>query len=139
MPVAGNAVLAPSASTSVPTSSVVTLANGQNAADLVSLAAPGGAYERVPFGPVLLEGRRNARRARARDRALGHGRVLEGPKGSRVLQSFKSVAANPTFEHASLLEKRLRFEKFGRIFLHHLFAHAGEELTSIAHSLALIV
>src|SRR3546814_14847751 len=47
---------------------------------------------------------------------------LEFPRGSRFLQSFKAVAANPNFEHASVFEARLRFEELGQIFLAHLRA-----------------
>lgn len=50
------------------------------------------------------------------------------PQGSRFLQSFKSVAASTTFEHAQIFTKRLRFEDLGRVFLDHLTAHAGDAL-----------
>ncbi|MDO6413539.1 Hsp70 family protein [Sphingomonas sp. BIUV-7] len=46
------------------------------------------------------------------------------PQGSRFLQSFKSVAANPAFEHATIFEKRFRFEELGRLFLKKLAARA---------------
>ena len=38
---------------------------------------------------------------------------LEYPEGSRFLQSFKSVAASSAFEHASVFDKRMRFEDLG--------------------------
>ncbi len=56
---------------------------------------------------------------------------LDFPQGSRFLQSFKSVAASATFEHANLFEKRLRFEELGQIFLTHLMAHGGEALRDL--------
>ncbi len=56
---------------------------------------------------------------------------LDFPQGSRFLQSFKSVAANPGFEHATLFEKRLRFEELGRIFLDHLRGHGGEAMRQL--------
>jgi len=56
---------------------------------------------------------------------------LEYPQGSRFLQSFKSVAASRAFEHATIFEKRLRFEEFGAIFLNRLRAHAGEALKAL--------
>lgn len=56
---------------------------------------------------------------------------LDFPQGSRFLQSFKSVAASPTFEHANLFEKRLRFEELGQIFLTHLLAHGGDALRDL--------
>lgn len=56
---------------------------------------------------------------------------LEYPQGSRFLQSFKSVAASRAFEHATIFEKRLRFEELGAIFLDRLRAHAGEALKAL--------
>lgn len=53
---------------------------------------------------------------------------LAFPQDSRFLQSFKSVAASHTFEHASVFEQRLRFEDLGRHFLDRLVAHAGRRL-----------
>lgn len=53
------------------------------------------------------------------------------PQGSRFLQSFKSVAASTTFEHAQIFTKRLRFEDLGRTFLDHLAAHAGDALEDL--------
>ncbi|TGX52486.1 Hsp70 family protein [Sphingomonas gei] len=55
---------------------------------------------------------------------------LEYPEGSRFLQSFKSVAASSAFEHASVFDKRLRFEDLGRTFLGKLVAHAAGKLDS---------
>lgn len=56
---------------------------------------------------------------------------LEYPAGSRFLQSFKSVAASSAFEHATIFEKRLRFEDLGHVFLERLRAHAGEALKAL--------
>lgn len=56
---------------------------------------------------------------------------LEFPHGSRFLQSFKSVAASNAFEHATIFEKRLRFEDLGHIFLDRLRAHAGDALKNL--------
>jgi len=53
------------------------------------------------------------------------------PQGSRFIQSFKSVAASTTFEHAQIFTKRLRFEDLGRVFLDHLTAHAGAALQAL--------
>ena len=50
---------------------------------------------------------------------------LECPEGSRFLQSFKSVAASASFEHATIFEKRYKFEDLGRIFLGKLAARSG--------------
>lgn len=53
---------------------------------------------------------------------------LECPSDSRFLQSFKSVAASPSFQSASVFAKRFRFEELGRMFLDKLAVHAGGEL-----------
>ena len=53
---------------------------------------------------------------------------LDYPQACRFIQSFKSVAANPTFEHATIFEKRYRFEQFGQIFLQKLVGHAEGQL-----------
>ncbi|MES2497260.1 MAG: Hsp70 family protein [Pseudomonadota bacterium] len=53
---------------------------------------------------------------------------LDYPLGSRFIQSFKSVAASPLFETASVFNKRYRFEELGQFFLERLTAHAGGAL-----------
>ncbi len=53
---------------------------------------------------------------------------LEYPTDSRFIQSFKSVAASASFEHASVFDKRYRFEDLGRFFLDKLVGHAGGRL-----------
>ncbi|WP_062732841.1 Hsp70 family protein [Sphingobium abikonense] len=53
---------------------------------------------------------------------------LDYPEDSRFLQSFKSVAASPIFESASVFEKRFRFEELGQMFLARMIAHAGGAL-----------
>lgn len=49
---------------------------------------------------------------------------LDFPEGSRFLQSFKSVAASASFEHAIVFERRLRFEELGRTVLALMAARA---------------
>ena len=53
---------------------------------------------------------------------------MDYPEDSRFLQSFKSVAASPIFESASVFEKRIRFEDLGQMFLARMIAHAGGAL-----------
>jgi hypothetical chaperone protein len=53
---------------------------------------------------------------------------LELPSDSRFLQSFKSVAASPSFETAPVFTKRYRFEELGRLFLNKLAGHASGQL-----------
>ena len=54
------------------------------------------------------------------------------PQGSRFLQSFKSVAANATFEHATIFERRFRFEDLGRTFLQKMVLRSGGALGGAA-------
>lgn len=50
---------------------------------------------------------------------------LDFPEGSRFIQSFKSVAASASFEHAFVFERRYRFEQLGQILLEQMAHHAG--------------
>jgi hypothetical chaperone protein len=54
---------------------------------------------------------------------------LAFPQESRFIQSFKSVAAMASFEHASIFTKRYRFEELGRLFLDKLKARARGALS----------
>lgn len=54
---------------------------------------------------------------------------LQFPEGCRFLQSFKSVAASPSFDTAPIFTKRYRFEDLGRAFLDRLAARAHGTLT----------
>lgn len=53
---------------------------------------------------------------------------LEYPQGSRFIQSFKTVAASPSFEHATIFERRYRFEELGRIFVEKMSQRSGGAL-----------
>lgn len=50
---------------------------------------------------------------------------LQSPLDSRFVQSFKTVAASPSFERAMIFNRPYRFEDLGRLFLQRLVAHAG--------------
>jgi hypothetical chaperone protein len=47
------------------------------------------------------------------------------------VQSFKSVAANSSFERATIFEQRYSFEALGKAFLRRLAAHAGGALDRV--------
>jgi len=117
------------------TNSVIALGADAGQAEMVSFAAPGGASS--VFRSALCFWQDEAVRG-----GLAHeagpwaiAEFLDFPQGSRFLQSFKSVAANATFEHANLFEKRLRFEELGQIFLRHLIAHGGDALRSLPETI----
>lgn len=113
------------------TNSVMALAGPSDDADLVAYSAPGGISS--VFRSALCfwqdEGVRGGLAHEAGPWAIAE--FLEFPQGSRFLQSFKSVAANPAFEHATLFEKRMRFEELGQTFLAHLLEHAGPALDNL--------
>ncbi|WP_422062060.1 Hsp70 family protein [Sphingopyxis sp.] len=56
---------------------------------------------------------------------------LQSPLDSRFVQSFKSVAASPSFERALVFNRPYRFEDMGRLFLQRLVAHAGGRLDTL--------
>lgn len=113
------------------TNSVAALGNADGGAAMVDFAAPDGSAsifrsalcfwedDAVPGGIAREAG------------PWAIAEFLEYPQGSRFLQSFKSVAASRAFEHATIFEKRLRFEELGAIFLERLRAHAGNDLNSL--------
>tara|TARA_R110000782_G_scaffold1725_1_gene6646 strand:+ start:2096 stop:3409 length:1314 start_codon:yes stop_codon:yes gene_type:complete len=113
------------------TNSVVARTNGKGTAELVSFAAPDGPSS--VFRSALCfwqdEDARGGLAHAAGPWAIAE--FLEFPQGSRFLQSFKSVAANPNFEQASVFEARLRFEQLGQIFLSHLREHGGDPLADL--------
>lgn len=113
------------------TNSVVAQALTPEIANLVEFAAPAGMTS--IFRSALCFWQDDASRG-----GLAHeagpwaiAEFLDFPEGSRFLQSFKSMAANSLFEHASLFDKRLRFEELGQVFLRHLVAHSGSSLANL--------
>ncbi len=56
---------------------------------------------------------------------------LEFPQGSRFLQSFKSIVASASFEHATVFGKRYRFEDIGRAFVAQMTHYAGGALDGV--------
>lgn len=113
------------------TNSVIAHSGGCGTADLVNFAAPEGTS--AVFRSALCFWQDDAVRG-ALEHEAGPWAIAEFlgfPQGSRFLQSFKSVAASTTFDHAQVFTKRLRFEELGGIFLDHLTAHAGDALRNL--------
>ncbi|MFT6570185.1 MAG: putative chaperone protein [Sphingomonas echinoides] len=99
------------------TNSVVALAQQPGAADMLLFdgpAAPGAVF-RSALCLWEEEGEPQGLASEAGPWAIAE--YLAFPQGSRFLQSFKSVAANASFEYASVFERRFRFEDLGRLFL----------------------
>lgn len=106
------------------TNSVVALGRDGGAEMLEFPGAPGGASD--VFRSALCFWEDDGLNVEAGPWAIAE--YLDYPEGSRFLQSFKSVAASSAFEHASVFDKRMRFEDLGRTFLARLAAHAGGRL-----------
>ncbi|WP_242095765.1 Hsp70 family protein [Sphingomonas sp. CROZ-RG-20F-R02-07] len=107
------------------TNTVAAVARG-GVAELVALTGPDGEPEPV-FRSALCfwqdDDTRGGIAAEGGPWAIAE--YLADPGSSRFLQSFKSVAANASFEHASVFERRYRFEELGRLFLDKMAARAG--------------
>lgn len=112
------------------TNSVAALGTGNDMPELVEFAAP--AAVSAVFRSALCfwedEGVRGGVNVEAGPWAIAE--YLEYPEGSRFIQSFKSVAASASFEHASIFQKRLKFEDLGRAFLDKMMAHSDGQLAS---------
>jgi len=110
------------------TNTVVALANGGASPELLDYDSPLG--RDAVFRSALCywqdDGVRGGLASDAGPWAISE--YLEYPAESRFLQSFKSVAASAAFEHASVFEKRFRFEDIGQTFLAKLIAHSGGRL-----------
>jgi len=106
------------------TNSVAALASGDTS-DMVLLDAPAG--REAVFRSALCfwedEGVRGGIASEAGPWAIAE--YLEYPEGSRFIQSFKSVAASASFEHASVFQRRYRFEELGRLLLDKMRGRAG--------------
>jgi hypothetical chaperone protein len=92
----------------------------------VAAVARGGRSQLVPFDgpsgadPVFRSALcfwEEATRVAAEAGPWSIAEYLEYPEGSRFIQSFKTVAASASFEHAMIFGKRYRFEDLGRIYL----------------------
>ena len=113
------------------TNSVVARSSAMGAADLVEFAGPAGPTS--IFRSALCFWQDDVRRGGLASEAgpWAIAEFLDFPEGSRFLQSFKSMAANSLFEHATLFDKRLRFEELGQTFLRHLVGHSGPALDEL--------
>lgn len=110
------------------TNTVAALADGKGGSRLVEFAGEGatGAVFRSALCFWEEESGWNGIAREAGPWAIAE--YLQSPLDSRFIQSFKSVAASPSFERATIFNKPFRFEDLGRIFLQGLVAHAGGQL-----------
>lgn len=106
------------------TNSVVALAGADAAPEMIEFAGPEATS--AVFRSALCFWEDAGVQVEAGPWAIAE--YLEYPEGSRFLQSFKSVAASAAFEHASVFDKRLRFEELGQTFLRKLVEHSEGKL-----------
>jgi hypothetical chaperone protein len=111
------------------TNSVAALADaGDRAPRLLAFDGPGGPAEVFRSALCFWHDEDVAGRLAVEAGPAAIHEYLEYPSDSRFLQSFKSVAANPSFDAAPVFTKRYRFEELGRLFLDKLASHAGGKL-----------
>jgi hypothetical chaperone protein len=113
------------------TNSVIALTADDGAVELVDFASPGGISSVFRSALCFWQDDKGGSGLAHEAGPWAIAEFLDFPQGSRFIQSFKSVAANPAFEHANLFEKRLRFEELGQIFLEHLLAHGGDAVRQL--------
>ena len=106
------------------TNSVAAVARGDGA-ELVTLAGPDGAETVFRSALCFWEDGDAAGGLGVEAGPWAIREYLDFPEGSRFIQSFKSVAASASFEHATVFERRLRFEDLGRRFVALMAARAG--------------
>jgi hypothetical chaperone protein len=106
------------------TNSVAAVARGDGA-ELVTLAGPDGAEAVFRSALCFWEDGDAAGGLGVEAGPWAIREYLDFPEGSRFIQSFKSVAASASFEHATVFERRLRFEDLGRRFVALMAARAG--------------
>lgn len=106
------------------TNSVAAIARG-GVSSLVPLQVPGGEDPVFRSALCFWEDERHVA-VEAGPWAVAE--YLEYPEGSRFIQSFKTVAASSHFVHASIFDRRYRFEDLGRLFVEKMLQRAGGSL-----------
>ena len=94
------------------TNSVAAVARGGQA-ELVTLDAPDGADAVFRSALCFWEDERGRGGVLSEAGPWAIREYLDFPQGSRFLQSFKSVAANASFDTAPVFDRRMRFEELG--------------------------
>jgi hypothetical chaperone protein len=112
------------------TNTVVALADGRGGSELVEFAGEHGSGAVFRSALCFWEEDRAWQGIACEAGPWAIAEYLQSPLDSRFVQSFKTVAATPTFERALVFGKPYRFEDFGRLFLQHLVRHASGRLGS---------
>lgn len=109
------------------TNSVAAVAR-QGQAELVTLDAPDGADAVFRSALCFWEDERGRGGVLSEAGPWAIREYLDFPQGSRFLQSFKSVAANASFDTAPVFDRRMRFEELGQLFVAKMAARAKGEM-----------
>lgn len=118
------------------TNTVVALADDAGTAELVDFEHGGartGTFRSALCYWADEDGPRTRLRHEAGPWAIDE--YLQFPQDSRFIQSFKSVAASPVFEHATIFEQRFRFEDMLGHFLAKLIEHSPSRLAPMPERL----
>ena len=110
------------------TNTVVALADGRGGSELVEFAGEQGPNAVFRSALCFWEEERAWQGIACEAGPWAVAEYLQSPLDSRFVQSFKTVAASPTFERALVFGKPYRFEDFGRLFLQRLVRHADGRL-----------
>ncbi|WP_439547375.1 Hsp70 family protein [Sandarakinorhabdus sp.] len=110
------------------TNSVVALAGSAGGPQLIDFAGPNGTTAVFRSALCFWEDEAAARGLACEAGPWAIAEYLRAPSDSRFLQSFKTVAANPLFDRATIFNKPFAFEDLGRLFLNLLVQHAGGQL-----------
>jgi hypothetical chaperone protein len=107
---------------------VVALAQASEAPEMVEFAGPEATSAVFRSALCFWEDAMACRSRRARGRSPNISNIPRAAASSSRSSRSRRAAA---FEHASVFDKRLRFEELGRTFLRKLVEHAGGKLDAL--------
>lgn len=113
------------------TNTVVALSDGREPPRLVSFDGPQARGEIFRSALCFWEEERGWNGIASEAGPWAIDEYLQSPLDSRFVQSFKTVAASPSFERAQIFGRGFRFEDLGRQFLQRLRRHAGDQLQTL--------
>lgn len=113
------------------TNTVVALSDGREPPRLVSFDGPQAKREIFRSALCFWEEERGWNGIASEAGPWAIDEYLQSPLDSRFVQSFKTVAASPSFERAQIFGRGFRFEDLGRQFLQRLRRHAGDQLQTL--------
>ncbi|KQN26612.1 molecular chaperone Hsp70 [Sphingomonas sp. Leaf33] len=110
------------------TNTVVALGDGQGGSDLIAFDGAEATGEIFRSALCFWEEERGWNGVAHDAGPWAIAEYLSSPLDSRFIQSFKTVAASPSFDRALIFNTPFRFEDLGRLFLQSVVRHAGGRL-----------